>query len=99
MHKNKRWLLVLLWMLLIPVIGIQAQDATPASGGTLTFAFNADWGVLDPAATRAMAHRLETVRDLAEELFVLVTLGDERNVVATYVAGERAELPSFSGAA
>lgn len=51
MHKNKRWLLVLLWMLLIPVIGIQAQDATPPSGGTLTFAFNADWGVLDPAAT------------------------------------------------
>jgi guanine deaminase len=43
-----------------------------------------------PAATRAMAHRLETVRDLAEELFVLVTLGDERNVVATYVMGQLA---------
>jgi guanine deaminase len=37
-----------------------------------------------------MAHRLETARDLAEELFVLVTLGDERNVVATYVMGELA---------
>ena len=47
----------------------------------------ADVVVLDPAATRAMAHRLETVRDLAEELFVLVTLGDERNVAATYVMG------------
>lgn len=50
----------------------------------------ADAVVLDTGATRAMAHRLETVRDLAEELFVLVTLGDERNVVATYVMGERA---------
>jgi len=45
--------------------------------------------VIDPAATRAMAHRMDTVRDLAEELFVLVTLGDERNVVATYVMGQR----------
>ena len=53
----------------------------------------ADVVVLDPAATRVMAHRLETVRDLVEELFVLVTLGDERNVVVTYVAGERVELP------
>ena len=50
----------------------------------------ADVVVLDTGATRAMAHRMETVRDLAEELFVLVTLGDERNVAATYVMGELA---------
>ena len=49
----------------------------------------ADLVVLDTAATRAMAHRLETARDLAEELFVLVTLGDERNVAATYLMGAR----------
>lgn len=49
----------------------------------------ADLVVLDTRATRAMAHRLETARDLAEELFVLVTLGDERNVAATYVMGRR----------
>ncbi|MGX1741044.1 guanine deaminase [Bosea sp. NPDC055353] len=53
----------------------------------------ADVVVLDTGATRAMAHRMETVRDLAEELFVLVTLGDERNVAATYVMGERAGRP------
>jgi guanine deaminase len=46
-----------------------------------------------------MAHRLETARDLAEALFVLVTLGDASNVVATYVMGERAAAPSFAGAA
>jgi len=57
----------------------------------------ADVVVLDTGATRAMAHRMETVRDLAEELFVLVTLGDERNVVATYVMGELAAGTSFSG--
>ena len=57
--------------------------------GSLEPGHEADLVVLDPAAQRAMAHRLETVRDLAEELFVLVTLGDERNVVATYVMGER----------
>ncbi|MGO4674793.1 guanine deaminase [Bosea sp. 2YAB26] len=57
--------------------------------GSLEPGREADVVVLDPAATRAMAHRLETARDLAEELFVLVTLGDERNVAATYVAGER----------
>ena len=59
----------------------------------------ADIVVLDTSATRAMAHRLETARDLAEELFVLVTLGDERNVAATYVAGEAVTSPSFSGGA
>ena len=57
----------------------------------------ADVVVLDTGATRAMAHRMETVRDLAEELFVLVTLGDERNVAATYVMGELAARSSFSG--
>lgn len=59
----------------------------------------ADVVVLDTGATRAMAHRMETVRDLVEELFVLVTLGDERNVVATYVMGELSAGTSFSGGA
>lgn len=51
----------------------------------------ADLVVLDAAATRGMAHRMETVRDLEEELFVLMTLGDERSVRATYVQGRRVE--------
>jgi guanine deaminase len=45
--------------------------------------------VLDTSATPAMALRMETVRTLAEELFVLETLGDDRAVAAVYVAGER----------
>ena len=46
--------------------------------------------MLDASATPAMAHRMETVEgDLAEELFVLMTMGDDRAVRATYIAGER----------
>ncbi|MFC2253293.1 guanine deaminase [Labrys portucalensis] len=44
--------------------------------------------VLDARATPAMAHRMETVTTLAEELFVLVTVGDDRAVEETYVMGE-----------
>jgi guanine deaminase len=53
---------------------------------------DADLVVLDARATPAMAHRMEAVRDdLEEELFVLMTLGDDRAVAATYVAGRRWE--------
>lgn len=47
----------------------------------------ADLVMLDSRATPAMAHRMATVRDLEEELFVLMTLGDDRAVRKTYLAG------------
>ena len=50
----------------------------------------ADLVVLDTRATPAMAHRMEVVRDLEEELFVLMTLGDDRAVRQTYIAGRPA---------
>jgi len=37
----------------------------------------------------AMALRAETIETLAEELFLLETLGDDRAIAATYVAGVR----------
>jgi guanine deaminase len=37
-----------------------------------------------------MAHRMETVRNLDEELFVLMTMGDDRAVRQTFIAGEPA---------
>ena len=59
--------------------------------GSLEPGRDADLVVLDARATPAMAHRMETVHDdLAEELFVLMTMGDDRSVRATYVAGEKA---------
>jgi guanine deaminase len=50
----------------------------------------ADLAVLDARATPAMAHRMETIRDLEEELFVLMTMGDDRAVRQTYIAGRPA---------
>ena len=57
--------------------------------GSLEPGREADMVVLDARATPAMDHRMDTVGELEEELFVLVTLGDDRAVRATYVAGER----------
>ena len=47
----------------------------------------ADFVVLDSAATPAMKLRSERVETLAEELFVLQTMGDDRAVAETYIAG------------
>ncbi len=47
----------------------------------------ADLVVLDARATPAMAHRMEVSRDLEDELFVLMTMGDDRAVRQTYIAG------------
>jgi guanine deaminase len=57
--------------------------------GTLEPGMEADIVVLDSAATPAMALRMEAARTLAEELFVLQVMGDDRAVAATYIAGER----------
>ena len=56
--------------------------------GNLAQGTDADIVILDARATPAMALRMETVETLAEELFLLQTLGDDRAVVETYVAGQ-----------
>ncbi|MFN3320816.1 MAG: guanine deaminase [Allorhizobium sp.] len=56
--------------------------------GTLEEGTDADIVVLNAAATPAMRLRMETVTSLSEELFLLQTLGDDRAVVETYVAGK-----------
>ena len=55
--------------------------------GTLEPGTDADLVVLDARAVPGMALRMETIASLAEELFLLQTLGDDRAVVETYVAG------------
>ncbi len=47
--------------------------------------------VLDMAATPAMALKAEVVSSLADELFLLQTMGDDRAIVETYVAGRPAK--------
>jgi guanine deaminase len=56
--------------------------------GAVKEGLEADLIVLDSRATPAMAHRMEAVAgDLAEELFVLMMMGDDRAVAQTYIAG------------
>ena len=66
--------------------------------GSLAPGYEADVVVLDSSATPAMAHRMEDIGNLAEELFALLTLGDDRAVKAAYVAGRMvtAETPGTS---
>jgi len=56
--------------------------------GTLEAGTEADIVVLDARATDAMALRMERAETLAEELFILQIMGDDRAVAQTYVAGE-----------
>jgi len=58
--------------------------------GTVKPGAFADLVVLDACATPAMAHRMEVASTLEEELFVLMTLGDDRAVRQTYIAGRPA---------
>ncbi|CAN7408899.1 guanine deaminase [Rhizobium sp. LjRoot258] len=59
--------------------------------GTLDVGSDADIVVLNAAATPAMALKMEVVKTLPEELFVLQTMGDDRAIVETYVAGVAAK--------
>jgi guanine deaminase len=65
-------------------LGLESEIGSIAPGAY------ADLAVLDARATPAMAHRMETIRDLEEELFVLMTMGDDRAVRQTYIAGRPA---------
>ena len=59
--------------------------------GTLDVGSDADLVVLDAAAVPAMALKMEVVSTLAEELFLMQTMGDDRTIAQTYVAGEPAK--------
>lgn len=59
--------------------------------GSITPGADADLIVLDPAATPQMALRMQTVTKLHEQLFLLQTCGDDRNITEVYVAGEAAK--------
>lgn len=57
--------------------------------GRIAPGYDADLCVLDLAASPLLAFRTAACETIEELLFVLMTLGDERSVRATYVAGER----------
>lgn len=66
--------------------------------GTLAAGSDADVVVLDPHATHAMDLRMQRAESLSEELFILQTLGDDRAVAETYVAGvaQKSEVSGFT---
>ena len=65
--------------------------------GALEPGREADIVVLDASATPAMARRMAAARGLADELFVLALLGDERCVRQTYVMGQPMKPPAGAG--
>jgi len=67
--------------------------------GTLDAGTDADIVVLDSRATPIMNLRMDTIATLAEELFLLQTVGDDRAVREVYVAGKPAKSPILTDAA
>lgn len=57
--------------------------------GRLAPGLDADFVVLDPAATPLLAMRCQQAGSSADLLSALFTLGDDRAIAATYVAGRR----------
>jgi guanine deaminase len=58
--------------------------------GSIAPGREADLIVLDPRATPLLALRNERAESIGDQLFALMTLGDDRAVAATYVAGKLA---------
>lgn len=59
--------------------------------GTLDVGTDADIIVLDAGATPVTRLRMETVKTLTEELFLLQTVGDDRAIREVYIAGKPAK--------
>jgi len=68
--------------------GAQALDLVDKVG-SFKLGNEADFIVLDYQATPLMARRISYCQSLAEKLFVLSMLGDDRHIAATYIMGER----------
>ncbi len=49
----------------------------------------ADFVMLNPDSTGVMSRRVGFSRTIEDEFFVMMTLGDERTIAATYVGGEK----------
>ena len=56
--------------------------------GSIAPGMEADIVVLDMKSTPIIRYRMESVEDFQEALFVQMTMGDDRAVQATYIAGE-----------
>jgi guanine deaminase len=57
--------------------------------GNFAVGKEADFIVVDPEATRVTAHRTRSADSIAELMFAMIVLGDDRHVAATYLEGRR----------
>jgi len=58
--------------------------------GSIAVGLEADLIVLDLKSTAVIEYRMRTCEDLAEALFIQMTLADDRAILATYIAGKLA---------
>lgn len=57
--------------------------------GAIEAGMEADIAVLDLMSTPLIAYRMEYARDWQDALFIQMTLGDDRAIAATYIAGQQ----------
>ena len=50
----------------------------------------ADFIAIDPKASTYLGYRMQEAQDIFDLLFTLMTLGDDRNITATYINGKAA---------
>lgn len=74
-------------------LGNSAALSLEAEIGKVAVGMDADLVVLDARATPAMALKMDVVEALAQELFLLQTMGDDRAVAEVYIAGKAAKSP------
>ena len=58
--------------------------------GSIEAGKEADFILLDPKATPQLARRLGRAHDLADRLFALMILGDDRTIAETWIMGQKA---------
>ncbi len=83
--------------LYLATLGAARALGIDAFVGNLEPGKEADFIVLDPAASSLSARRLERATSAREILFAWLFLGDERHVAATFLRGKNVSISSASG--
>jgi guanine deaminase len=68
--------------------GVRALDLEDSIGNFLT-GKEADFLILDREATPIIKHRLDVSKNLNEQLFAMMMLGDDRLIKETWIMGEK----------